>query len=93
MLPVIKNRIEQLRPGAQITHNSDATACGLGAFAVLAGVTLDGVFRRYRGRRWNYGNGSGVLTAGRGAKKERNHSKTNKAPNAQRSHHDGGVLQ
>lgn len=43
MLPVIKNRIGQLRPGAEITHNSDAFACGMGAFAILAGVTLDGV--------------------------------------------------
>jgi hypothetical protein len=43
MLRVIKNRIGQLRPGAEIAHKSDATACGLGAFAILAGVTLDGV--------------------------------------------------
>jgi hypothetical protein len=33
----------ELRPGAEIRHNSNATACGFDAFAVLAGVTLDGV--------------------------------------------------
>jgi hypothetical protein len=40
MLPLIKNRIGEINSEP---HHSDAFGCGLGAFAIVAGVALDGV--------------------------------------------------
>jgi hypothetical protein len=38
VLPLLKNRIGEMNSE---THHSDAFACGLGAFAIVAGVALD----------------------------------------------------
>jgi hypothetical protein len=43
MLPVVKNRIGQARFASDATVRSDAFGCGLGAFAIVAGVALDGI--------------------------------------------------